>query len=221
MRTGITQTFLSLTIAMLLVTMASGQGGPRRKNRKEERPARPRDPRLVEMHREFLSKTEKLAAEYESKRDLTKAREVYESILRLMPKYEKAEQALSRITQQEATKDRKTLKVSATRDWQDAGVVLQKGMPVHIEAQGEWETTMKTGPDGLQIPKEYRNFKLGALVGIINTGGDPKEIKPFLIGSKKDFIAEQTGRLFLRIYDANPRDNAGDLSVLIQSTFTK
>jgi len=209
---------LCLVIAGLFVDSASSQSSRKKGGAS---PPRPRDPRLVELYREFLSKSEKLAAEYEQKRDLDKAREVYQSILRLMPKYEKAEQAIKRIRDQEATKDRKVLKVMADRDWQDSGVVLQAGKPVHIEAEGTWELTMKTGPDGMEIPKEYRNFKLGALVGVVNTGGDPKKLKPFLIGSQEDFVAPQTGRLYLRIYDTDPRDNSGDLSVLIQSTFAK
>jgi len=224
MRKTITVLGLSMLVAAVVVNALPGQNrrpgsGDKRPEKAEEPPPRPRDPKLVELHREFLSKTEKLAAEYEGKRELEKAREVYEAILRLMPEYDKAQQALGRITHDEATKDRKVVKVSAKKDWQDSGVVLQKGKPVHIEATGAWEMTMATGPDGIEIPKEYRDFKLGALVGVIHSGGDPQELKPFLIGSQRDFLSEETGRLFLRIYDADPRDNSGELAVVIQSTF--
>ena len=63
----------------------------------ENQPVLPSDPQLLNLHREFITKAEKLAVEYERKKQLDRAREVYESLIRLVPKYDKAEEGLKRI----------------------------------------------------------------------------------------------------------------------------
>jgi hypothetical protein len=203
-----------------------GQGKASTKKRKKETkeatqpPPRPTDPKLIELHKDFLSKAEKLADDYERKKQHDKAREVYEAILRLVPSYPRAEEALKKIRDAEATTDKKQVIVLATKGWQDSGIVLQEGKPVIIEAKGTWTFKMshQLGPDGIEIPKELRDFNLGALIGVI-AGTDPKEAKPFHIGERKEFTAEHTGRLMLRMYDSDPSDNAGQITVQIQSTF--
>jgi hypothetical protein len=123
----------------------------------------------------------------------------------------------------EATTDRKQIVVAANKGWQDTGVILQEGKPVIIEAKGTWTFKMshQPGPEGLEIPKELRDFNLGALIGVIVTGPDPKEFKPFLIGERKEFTADKSGRLMLRMYDIDPTDNQGQINVQVQSTFAK
>ena len=135
-------------------------------------PVRPSDPRLVDLHREFLSKTEKLAAEYERKREWDRAREVYEAILRLVPSYPQAEAGLGRVVGAQVTQDRKVVDVAANRGWQDTGIVLSQRKPVQILARGTWEAVNRIGLDGLEIPKEMKRFKLGLLVGRIVSAGE-------------------------------------------------
>ena len=202
---------------------AQRPGTKPKKKEVEPPPARPTDPKLIELHKEFLAGAEKLASEYERKNELDKAREVYQAILRLVPKYSRAEQSLDRITEREATADRKMVTVKAKEGWQDSGIVLVEGKPVTIEAKGAWTFRMEHRLDanGIEIPKELRDFNLGALIGAIVTGPDREQFKPFLIGTRKQFIANRTGKLLLRMYDASPEDNAGEMSVSVQSTFGK
>ena len=122
-------------------------------------PVRPSDPRLVDLHREFLSKTEKLAAEYERKRDWDRAREVYEAILRLVPRYPQAEAGLGRVVGAQATQDRKIVEVLANQGWQNTGIVLSQGKPVKIVASGAWEVVNRTGPDGLEKKKKNETIQ--------------------------------------------------------------
>jgi hypothetical protein len=208
-----------------LPTQLSQAQTPGKKKRKNDDspPARPTDPKLIAIHKEFLDKAEKLADEYEKKKQLDKAREVYEAILRLVPKYPRAEEALERLLQTEATTDKKQITIAADKGWQETGVLLQEGKPVIIEAKGKWTFKMShtLGPEGIEIPKELRDFNLGALVGVIVTGPDPKEFKPFLIGAQKEFTAQESGRLLLRMYDSDPADNSGQVQVTVQSTFIK
>ena len=140
-----------------------------------------------------------------------------------------AEDALKKIRETEATTNKKQMDVSANvttgKGWTDTGVDLVEGKPVIIHAEGKWTFKMsyELGPEGMEIPKELREFNLGSLIGII-VGPDAKELKdakPFHIGAQKEFTADRSGRLLLRMYDYDPSDNAGKIKVTIQSTFSK
>jgi hypothetical protein len=202
---------------------ALAQAPKKKKKENDAPPARPTDPKLIELHKKFLSDAEKLAEEFERKKQHDKSREVYEAILRLVPNYPRAEEALQKIREMEATTDKKQIVVMANKGWQDASVIVQEGKPVIIEAKGAWTFKMshQLGPDGIEIPKELRDFNLGALIGVIVTGTDPKDFKPFHIGERREFTADRTGRLMLRMYDADPTDNQGQMNVQVQSTFAK
>ncbi len=196
----------------------------REKDDKEKPKPLPTDARLLALHRDWVTKVEKLAEEYALKKDLDKARSCYEEILKLVPEYPKARQALDAILQHEATADKKVIDIQANKDWQDTGVTLLPGKPVTITASGTWvfKIEHKVPAAGIPIPKELRDFPLGSLVGIIvSPGVDPKEIKPFLVGEQSQFLAEKPGRLFLRMYDSDVTDNSGKLSVEIAGTFAK
>lgn len=190
----------------------------------ESQPELPTDPQLLSLHREFISKAEKMAVEYERKKQFEKAREVYESMVRLVPKYPQAEQALQRILGSQAMRDRKLVEVQANQAWQDSGVTLQQDMPVRIGIKGTWKVVYETGPEGIEIPEKARpkdnRIKLGTLIAVI--ASSPSEVadaKPMILSDGKDFIAEKTGRLFIRMFDVDPSDNEGKLVVLVQSTF--
>ncbi len=192
----------------------------------ESQPEMPSDPQLLSLHKEFISKAEKLAVEYERKKQFDKAREVYESLVRLVPKYSKAEEGLNRILTNQAMQDKKLANVEANEGWQDTGATLEEGMPVHVEIKGTWKVVYETGPKGIEIPEEFRirdnRIQLGTLIAVI--ANSPSELaaeKPFVLEDGKDFIAKKTGRLFLRMYDVDPTDNEGKLYVLIQSSFRR
>ena len=192
----------------------------------ENQPQLPSDPVLLNLHKEFIAKAEKLAVEYERKKDFDKAREVYESLVRLVPKYGAAEAGLNRILANQRAQDRKLTDVLATKGWQDSGVTLLEGMPVQIEVKGSWKVVFETGPAGLEIPNEFRpkdnRIKLGTLIGIVaNTPTELAEGQPFVVTSGMSFNAKKTGRLYLRMFDVDPTDNEGKMYVLIQSTFAQ
>jgi hypothetical protein len=186
------------------------------------KPTLPADPKLVELHRQFVIKAEKLAMEYEQEEEYDKARDVCREILKLVPGYPKALQVLERIDKAETTADEKKLEIHANRNWQDTGVQVIQGKPIVIEASGTWTFRMShvLDSEGMEIPKELRDFKLGSLLGVIVTG-NPKENKPFFIGSGTRFVADQSGRLYMKMHDSDPQDNAGKLDVQIRGTFDR
>jgi tetratricopeptide (TPR) repeat protein len=192
----------------------------------ENQPELPSDPQLLSLHKEFVAKAERLAQEYERKKQYDKAREVYESLVRLVPKYSKAEEGLNRILSNQSMQDKKLTDVLATQLWQDSGVTLLEGMPVHIEVKGTWKVVYETGPAGIDIPEKMRprdsRIKLGTLIAVIvNSPSELAEEKPFVLVDGKDFVAKKTGRLYMRMFDVDPSDNEGKLYVRIHSTFQK
>ena len=184
----------------------------------------PSDPQLLALHKEFVSKAEKLALEYERKKQFDKAREVYSSMVRLSPSYTNAEAGLGRTLSNQTVQDKQLTTIVATQAWQDSGVSLVAGMPVHTETKGTWKVVYETDASGIDIPEEFRprdgRIKLGTLIAVVaNTPAELAEGKPFVLDG--DFIAKKSGRLYLRMFDVDPTDNEGKMIVLIQSTFQK
>ena len=174
----------------------------------------PADPQLQTLHREFITKTEKLAVEYERKKQFDKAREAYQSIVRLVPDYPAGNQGLARILNSQSAKDRRIARVQANRDWQDSGVDLIEGMPVKIEVKGTWKVVVECGPDGSEIPKDQRpqnsQIRFGSLIAVVaNNSAELAKAKPMRIGAGKEFVAPKSGKLFFRMFDIDPRDNEG------------
>lgn len=193
-----------------------------RREKKDETPRLPNDPRLLQLHKDFVTKAERLAREYEKKKQYDKARAVCEEILKLVPRYPVAMEMLTKIEAIEATAERVTFDIHADQGWQDTGVVVQAGKPLAIVAKGSWTFNMshELTAEGMEIPKVLRDFKLGSLIGIIGSG-TAKDVKPFYVGSAMQIKPEKSGRLFLRMHDSDPKDNSGRLNIEIRGTFEK
>lgn len=189
----------------------------------EKKMVLPEDPKLLALHKEFVIKADRLAAEYERKGEYEKAKAVCNEILKLVPNYPKAEALLGEIDEAELNVGRKVMEIFADRDWQDTGIQVVPGKPVQIEARGTWTFHMNhvLGPEGMDIPKELRDFKLGSLLGIVVTGDPKKEKKPFYVGEEKRIVATEPGRLFLKMHDSDTSDNVGKLTVEIRGTFAE
>ncbi|HEY5311779.1 MAG TPA: tetratricopeptide repeat protein [Pirellulales bacterium] len=151
-----------------------GQAGNDQQDQGKNKSNVPDDPRLLEVHQAFIRGAQKLALEYERKKDLDKAITCYREILRLVPNYGPAQAALTKIIGKQATAKRVVVEVMANKGWQDSGVDVIEGKPVMIRADGHWKMNMHypVGGDGIEIPKELRKFNLGALIGIIIPPGD-------------------------------------------------
>lgn len=180
---------------------------------------------------QFVNGALRLAVQYESQGNFDAAKRVLSTLLKVVPEEKRAREILSRIERQELSQNRVTVRVLANKDWQDTGLVVFAGRPVSFEAEGEWVFRMSrvVGPEGMQIPEEWRKFPLGSLIGIVQplggavAAGPPAKAKkgqeqapkPFLVGKKKVYIPEQTGVLFLRMHDTEASDNAGQIVVTI------
>ncbi|MGH7136374.1 MAG: hypothetical protein ACREHD_11580 [Pirellulales bacterium] len=181
------------------------------------------DPKIQKLQKNFVVDAHKLAQDYEKKKDIEGARQCYEYILRVVPNHPGAKEALKRIRGEELTKESKTVRVKATEGWQDTGVNVLADRPLTIRADGTWTFRMEQelDADGMEIPEDLKDFNLGCLVGKIVSAGDAEDSKPFMIGKEEEIEPKKPGRLFLRMYDYNPTDNKGLLSVEINGTFEK
>jgi hypothetical protein len=200
-----------------------GKGGKGKRDETEAPKVRPLpdDKRLLALHLDFVKQAEKLGKEYESGKEWSKARAVYEEILKLVPQYPPAQAKLAEMLAHERGAQNATLTIAANEGWQDTGIDLLADKPVTIAASGKWtfHLQVETNADGLTIPKELRDFNPGCLIGMIPHPSDPEENKPFIVGPLKQLMPERGGRLFLRMYDTDPRDNDGELKVEIRGTF--
>lgn len=200
------------------------QNGNKKQDEKkeEEPPPLPTDQKLLAIHTSFINSAEKLAKEYETKKDFDKAMVVYGEMLKLVPQYEPARQRLNELRAKEATATKVTVEVNADEPWQDSGITVIEGKPITMVVSGAWtfNFTAELGPDGMQIPEELREFNLGSLIAVIDTG-NPDDMKPFVVGQEKQFIAEKTGKLYFQMYDNFPKDNKGKLKVEIWGTYEK
>jgi hypothetical protein len=220
-------TLLALIAALSLVVSLTGQDKGKGNKAKKGGPEPPKvrplpdDSRLVALHREFVREAEKLGKEYEADKEWGKARAVYEEILKLAPQYPPAKAKLAEMLQHERAAKSVTITVKATEGWQDSGIDLIADKPVILAASGRWtfRLQVQTNAEGLSIPEELRDFNPGCLVAMIPDPSDPENNKPFVVGSGKQFIAERSGRLHLRMYDTDPRDNEGELKVEVRGTF--
>lgn len=196
-----------------------GQQGQGR-NREPEPPTLPSDERLLAFHRDFVKNAEKLALEYEGKKEYDKALACYQEILRVIPQYAPAQRKVEEFSQRFATANKGTFEVQANKPWQDTGVRVVAGKPIAIRASGTWTFThtSRTTAEGIPIPEELRDFNLGCLVGVIDTG-DPNDYRPFVIGAGTQFTAEKAGKLLVRMYDVDPADNEGSLKMEFLGTF--
>lgn len=198
----------------------AGQGSQKPQTIKP--PELPNDPKLRELHREFIIKAERLANEYERKKNFGGAQAVYESLLRVAPDHKLADQALKMAKEAQA-QDRKIVRVMADHDWQPTGVEIVPGSPVHLLAKGAWTVATEVGPNGVQIPDSMQikdnRLKLGALIGVVAPPGKPELGRPFRIGESHSFTAERGGMLHLKMYSIDPSRNEGTIDVAIRSTF--
>ncbi|HUY36035.1 MAG TPA: hypothetical protein VMV69_25070 [Pirellulales bacterium] len=184
----------------------------------------PSDKRLLSIYKEFIVETLKVARDYEKSKDIDGARTCYEQILKLVPNHPATKAALEKIEEKELSAEMKKFDVKANEGWQNTGVDVIEGKPISIHAEGTWTFKMshQLGPKGMEIPEELKEFNLGSLVGtIFQQGSDPKEAKPFAIGDETTFTAEQSGRLYMMMYDSDPSDNSGRMNVVIRGTFEK
>ena len=117
-----------------------------------------------------------------------------------------------------------TIKVSVRADstnngWTNSGLVVRRGQRLRITASGR--VSLGSGrfatPAGINtIPdseKLMRTEATGALIAVIGDDNDDF----ILIGSRRDFVAQRDGVLFLGVNEGNLSDNTGTFDVVVEA----
>jgi hypothetical protein len=182
--------------------------------------------------KDFVTRTHKLALQYQQAGQYGKAKDTLDLILRVSPDNAEAKALLDKMHKQELSENKKVFKVLANKGWQKSGVHVVEGKPFVIQTEGDWVFVMRrsTSADGLDMPDDMKKFPLGSLIGAIDAedaapaappqkkGGnrDNDARRPFLVGAQKTFDrAPATGMLYLKIHDTDESDNQGQLTVTI------
>ncbi|HEY8184537.1 MAG TPA: hypothetical protein VIF64_00630 [Pyrinomonadaceae bacterium] len=117
-----------------------------------------------------------------------------------------------------------TIKVAVRADnvnngWTNSGLVVRKGQRLRISGTGR--VSLGGGrfstPSGLAVSadneKLMRNEATGALIAVIGDDNDDF----LLIGTRRDFVAQRDGVLFLGVNEGNLNDNTGAYDVVIEA----
>lgn len=117
-----------------------------------------------------------------------------------------------------------TIKVSVRADssnngWTNSGLVVRKGQRLRISSTGR--VSLGRGrfstPGGLSTvsdnDKLMRNEPTGALIAVVGDDNDDF----VLIGTRRDFVAQRDGVLFLGVNEGDLNDNTGTYDVVIEA----
>ncbi|HUS13210.1 MAG TPA: hypothetical protein VMZ30_22250 [Pyrinomonadaceae bacterium] len=117
-----------------------------------------------------------------------------------------------------------TIKVAVRADnanngWTNSGLVVRKGQRLRISSTGR--VSLGGGrfstPAGMQASSDndklMRTEATGALIAVIGDDNDDF----LLIGTRRDFVAQRDGVLFLGVNEGNLNDNTGTYDVVIEA----
>jgi hypothetical protein len=109
--------------------------------------------------------------------------------------------------------------ICATNGWTNSGLVVRKGQRLRISATGRVSlgggrfstpAGMAGSPDSEKL---MRNEATGALIAVIGDDNDDF----LLIGTKRDFVSQRDGVLFLGLNEGNLTDNTGTYDVVVEA----
>lgn len=108
---------------------------------------------------------------------------------------------------------------NANNGWTNTGLVVRKGQRLRISATGRVSlgggrfstpSGMAGSPDNEKL---MRTEATGALIAVIGDDNDDF----LLIGTRRDFVAQRDGVLFLGVNEGNLNDNTGTYDVVIEA----
>jgi len=116
-----------------------------------------------------------------------------------------------------------TIKVAVRADnanngWTNSGLVVRKGQRLRISATGRVSLgggrfSTPSGIPGSDNDKLMRTEATGSLIAVIGDDNDDF----LLIGTRRDFVAQRDGVLFLGVNEGNLQDNTGTYDVVVEA----
>src|SRR5882762_8504954 len=108
---------------------------------------------------------------------------------------------------------------NANNGWTNSGLVVRRGQRLRISSTGRVSlgggrfSTPAGLPGSVDNEKLMRNEATGALIAVIGDDNDDF----LLIGTRRDFVAQRDGVLFLGVNEGNLSDNTGTFDVVIEA----
>lgn len=108
---------------------------------------------------------------------------------------------------------------SANNGWTNSGLVVRKGQRLRITATGRVSlgggrfSTPSGTLGSADSEKLMRSEATGALIAVIGDDNDDF----LLIGTRRDFVAQRDGVLFLGVNEGNLTDNTGSYDIVIEA----
>lgn len=151
-----------LAVSFALAQRSGNSGGPRPGRPNVQVPPRgelPADDKVMGLYLNFVRDAEKLAKDYEASGKSEQARAVYLEILKIVPNYKPAKDKLEQYQEKEATADKKSVDIFASKGWQETGIHTIAGKPISITATGTWtcKVNQEVGPEGLQVSEQLKD----------------------------------------------------------------
>ncbi len=108
---------------------------------------------------------------------------------------------------------------NANNGWTNSGLVVRRGQRLRISASGR--VSLGNGqfstPAGVATisdnEKLMRSEPTGALIGVIGDDNDDF----IVVGTKRDFVSQRDGVLFLGVNEGNLTDNTGTYDIVIEA----
>ena len=108
---------------------------------------------------------------------------------------------------------------NANNGWTNSGLVVRQGQRLRISATGRVSlgggrfSTPSGMPNSPDSEKLMRNEPTGALIAVIGDDNDDFQV----IGTRREFVAQRDGVLFLGVNEGNLADNTGTYDVVIEA----
>ena len=107
---------------------------------------------------------------------------------------------------------------NANNGWTNSGLVVRQGQRLKISSTGRVSLgggrfSTPSGITGTDNDKLMRTESTGALIAVIGDDNDDF----LLIGTRRDFVAQRDGVLFLGVNEGNLADNTGTYDVVIEA----
>jgi hypothetical protein len=108
---------------------------------------------------------------------------------------------------------------NAANGWTNSGLVVRRGQRIRISASGSvslgrGRTSTAAGVPALpDNEKLMRSYPTGALIAVIGDDNDDF----IFVGSRREFISQRDGVLFLGVNEGNLSDNTGAFDVVIEA----
>lgn len=184
----------------------------------------------------YLNSLADLASKYEEAGDVARSSEMLKAILKLKPDAELVKNKLKQLEEAVFQENVHKLEIEAGAGWVPAGVLVGKGRPIRIEADGVYRITLSDslGPDGFPNSDPLRDMAEGipagglmAMVGKTpgtpqprgNRQGNDQSPKIVYIGTQSEFSPPEGGPLYLRINVPRTANCTGRVKVQISGNF--